>query len=537
LFTVLHRASEAPVDSQLTAETLPWRPDFSRRALINAIPLALVCLLPIILYLPFLSAPFERDEGTYATVAQGILDGQVPYRDLFDNKPPLVYGWYALSFLLFGEGVEAPRIVAALMLSVTTLALFAQARLMFSRGLAYIAAAFFSISTGVPFLALHANTEAYMLLPLVTSVVAFTVGMSSNRLPWFLAAGLLGALAIGTKQVAVWNFAALAIVALIWRWRSGAEGFERLTPLASLLAGAFLGLAIIAIPFMMMGALDELVYANVSYNWLYASFLSWGERLVDFGSGTTYVFLAAAPLLAGAVFGLLTLLRRRKRASDYLIIGWAVASAIGVASGGRFFPHYFLHLAPALALLTAVTLYDVLGGARRLPLAPPALLFGGLLVMVSVTTNAVMYLAPEPAERRVADTVFYQKEWEEASKALGLYIQERTSPGETIFNFGREPQIYFYADRRPAAQFFYDWAYQYDETTLHKTVDVLRLKRPAYIIDSVKPPLFPAGPRPAALKALLDADYEYVGSLYFADIYKLKKDSLWQPSEFKPFMP
>jgi hypothetical protein len=35
-------------------------------------------LLPILLYLPFAGAPFERDEGVYATIAQGVLDGRVP---------------------------------------------------------------------------------------------------------------------------------------------------------------------------------------------------------------------------------------------------------------------------------------------------------------------------------------------------------------------------------------------------------------------------------------------------------------------------
>jgi 4-amino-4-deoxy-L-arabinose transferase-like glycosyltransferase len=524
------------MDPSVTVDTVRWRPDFSRRALINALPLAALCLLPVLLYFPFIGTPFERDEGTYATVAQGLLDGQVPYRDLFDNKPPLVYGWYALSFLLFGEGVEGPRIVAALMLSVTTLAVFAQARLMFSRGAAYAAAAFFAVSTGVPFLALHANTEAYMLLPLVTSVVCFTVGMSSNRLAWFAAAGILGALAIGTKQVAVWNLTALAIVALVWRWRSEATGLARVAPLGSLMGGTLAGMAIISGPFLFMGAFDDLLYANISYNWLYVGFVTWGERLVDFGSGTAYVSFAAAPLLAGALFGGLKLLRRSKRASDYLIIGWAVASAIGVASGGRFFPHYFLHLAPAMALLAGVMLYDSFAGKGPVLSLKPALVFGILLLFVSVATNGVMYLAPKPAEKRVAETVYYQKEWEEASRELGVYLRERTSPDETIFNFGREPQIYFYADRRPAAPYFYDWAYKYDATTFEKTIEVLRLERPAYIIDSVQPPLFPPGPRPQALKQLLDEDYEYIGSLYFAHLYKLKKDSIW-PSEFQTFMP
>src|SRR3990170_8712352 len=127
----------------------------SRRSVLDAVPLILVCLLPIVLYLPFLGAPFERDEGVYATIAQGLLDGQVPYRDLFDNKPPLVYLWYALSFLLFGESVVAPRIVAAVFLSFTTLSLFSQVRMVFPRGVAYAAAALFALSTGLPWVALN----------------------------------------------------------------------------------------------------------------------------------------------------------------------------------------------------------------------------------------------------------------------------------------------------------------------------------------------------------------------------------------------
>ncbi len=524
------------MDSDAAAISLPWRPDFSRRSLINALPLVAICLLPILIYLPFAGSPFERDEGTYATIAQGVLHGQVPYRDLFDNKPPLVYGWYALSFLLFGEHTAAPRIVASLLLSVTTLALFAQARLLFPRGVAYLAATLFAVSTGVPFLALHANTEAYLLLPLVTSVASFTVGMNSRRLPWFVLAGVLGALAIATKQVAVWNLVALAVVAIVWRWRTADDTRERLGPFLALVAGAIGAMGVIAIPFLATGALDDLVYANVSYNWLYIGFLTWGERILNLGSGMAFVFLAVAPLLVAACFGLITVLRRGKRAADYLIVGWAVASAIGVASGGRFFPHYFLHLVPAMALLAAIVIYERFARPGMQLRSRPAIMFGLLLVAVALTTNAVLYVAPRGAEKQLAENVYYQKEWEQSSQALGLYIKERTDPEDTIFNFGREPQIYFYADRRPAVQYFYDWAYQYDERTLVQTVDTLRLKRPAYILDSTLPPLFPAGQRPEALRKLLDDDYEYVGRLYFADLYRLKEDSEW-PSEFQSLVP
>jgi 4-amino-4-deoxy-L-arabinose transferase-like glycosyltransferase len=271
--------------------------DDPRSAFLNALPLIAICLLPVLLYLPSMASPFERDEGVYATVAQGLLKGQMPYRDLFDNKPPLVYGWYALSFLLFGEHVVAPRMLAAMLLSLTTLSLFSQARMIFPRGVAYVASGLFGLSTGLPFVALHANTEAYMLLPLVTSLVAFTIGVRRGGMRWFVLSGALCGVAMMTKQVAFWNLAALVMVAPALRWKAGGFSLQTFRPSACLVAGAAVAIGLVAVPFAITGSLDELFYANVSYNWLYVGVLSYSERLADFASGTAYVSAVAAPLV------------------------------------------------------------------------------------------------------------------------------------------------------------------------------------------------------------------------------------------------
>src|SRR5207247_9342237 len=110
---------------------LAWRPNLGRRALLDNLPLVVLCLIPILLYLPVMVSPLERDEGVYATIAQRLLRGDVPYRDLFDNKPPIVYGWYAFSFLVFGEGVAATRIVTAPTRAFTPLAPFVRRPMLF----------------------------------------------------------------------------------------------------------------------------------------------------------------------------------------------------------------------------------------------------------------------------------------------------------------------------------------------------------------------------------------------------------------------
>ena len=65
--------------------------------------LILILAMQIFLRLPFLAEPLERDEGSYAYIAQRLLVGEVPYRDYFDHKPPAIYFIYAGIFKLLGD--------------------------------------------------------------------------------------------------------------------------------------------------------------------------------------------------------------------------------------------------------------------------------------------------------------------------------------------------------------------------------------------------------------------------------------------------
>lgn len=513
-----------PEPARAVIARLP-RPLFAgNRPTAELVFLLVLAAIPVLIYLPFSGTPFERDEGVYATIAQGLLRGEMPYRDLFDNKPPLVYLWYAISFSLFGESVYAPRIVAAASLGVTAVLLYHQARLALPQGAAYAAAILFAISTGLPWVALHANTEAYMLLPLMGSLLAFTHGMKEEKLKWFLIAGLLAGLAMMTKQVAMWNLLALAMVALIWHRRTAENSWQAIAPTFWMFAGALISLSIVALPFALTGSLDDFLYANLSYNWVYVNFLSWAERFANLGYGMLFFCAIAAPFVAGALAGLVIVWRKRAVATDYVLILWAIASAIGVASGGRFFPHYFLQLMPSLAVLTGVVVYDRFVNGKQHVLSRPAWMVAIFLIVVSVGTTAVLYISPGEAEHRVVERVAVQKEWEASSDNLGNYIQARSNPDDLIFNYGRESQLYFYADRAPAVPYFYDWVLEYDEDSLGTIITDLNASKPAYIVDSLQAPLFDDwyAAHPPALRQFLQDNYNYMGRVYFADVYMLR---------------
>ncbi|MEO8456835.1 MAG: glycosyltransferase family 39 protein [Chloroflexota bacterium] len=497
-----------------------------RRQLLEAGFLALLLLIPILLYLPFMHAPFERDEGTYATIAQGLLHGKLPYRDLFDNKPPLIYGWYAISFLLFGETVSAPRLLASACLSLTGVALYQQVRLVLPKRVAVLSALLFAISTGLPMVALNANTEAYMLLPLVSSLMFFTFGLQRGGSRWFFLSGLAAGLAIMTKQVAVFNLLALAAVSLVWYRRHATTQLQAISPACWMLGGAAVSSALVALPFALSGALSDFVYATLSYNWAYISFLTLAQRLENMGYGVLFFCLIAAPFVAGALGGIWVVWQKRASATaaDYALVLWAVASAIGVASGGRFFPHYFLQLMPALAVLTAIVIYDrVLDGKYR-ALGKPFWAGALALVVISIGTASIMVALPGRAEEQVASNVYTQKQWEQYSEELGEYIQAQTGPNDVIFNYGLEPQVYFYANRQPAIPYFNDWVLKYDAVPMQDIINDLDGTQPAYIIDSIQAPLFDnfGAAHPPMWRDFMAAHYDYVGRVQFADVYRLK---------------
>jgi 4-amino-4-deoxy-L-arabinose transferase-like glycosyltransferase len=485
-----------------------------------------ICLVPLVLHGIFLNAPFERDEGVYATIAQGLLDGKLPYRDLFDHKPPLVYFWYAVGFTFFGEDVASPRILSALSLSLTTAALLAQALLVFPRRMAYTGALLFAFSTGIPHVALHANTQPFMMLPLAGSLLFFTIGIRSGNRWWLLAAGAAGTIAIMSKQPAVWNLAALMVMAFWWRWGEK-SGPSALAAPAVVLGGAVLMAGLLLLPFVATRTTDDFFYANVAYNFRYVDdVLTAEERL--FLVKRAFVFLlffitAAAPLVFGSIAGLLAALNERKSFWLYLLLAWTAGSALGVAMGTRFYPHYFLQLLPAMAFLTALAVHVRLrdAGLRKMHPALPAAAIA--LVLISTITVLLLYIDPRGTYRQFSHLVYYQAVWEADSRVVGAWIAERTDEDERIFSYGREAQIYFYADRLPAVRFFTDWAYLYDPGTLGETIEDLRREPPRYIIDTVLPPLFEETDRAPEMERLLADKYRYVGRVKFADIYELRE--------------
>src|SRR4029450_4289588 len=141
---------------------------------------------------PFLDVPLlDLDEAAHVVGSWELLRGGRLYTDFADNKPPLLYVYYALAQMPFGRGLPAVRLFTALLvLPLTALALSA----FFRHDRRGLAAGLLYLIYGAAFLAhdMHAaHAEIVFLLPAAWAVVLVRDDEDGARLRGLFAARLL----------------------------------------------------------------------------------------------------------------------------------------------------------------------------------------------------------------------------------------------------------------------------------------------------------------------------------------------------------
>jgi len=449
--------------------------------------LALAALLFVALRVPFLSVPLERDEGEYAYIAQRMLEGDVPYRDAFDQKPPGIFALYLAAFALFGQSVEAIHGFMYLWTLGTLAALHALVSgTAGALAAAFAALAFAVLSIDPRLVATAANTEIFLLLPLVASTALLQRGLERDRAPLWLACGALAAAACWIKPVAAANALFLVLFAAGTAFAGGSGGrAARAARRVAWLAG---GAAAVSLPVLLALArvdalsafMDAVVWHNLSYGRNVS--LEKGIRYASAALGDQAPSLAACWALALLGLALPGALPRR---SHWLLGGFALGSAAGVSWGLYFRPHYFVLLLPALCALAGVGAAAL---ARPLAAAPPAARWAGMAALAAlvavpppVANRSLLRASPSQISREIYGVNPFVE-----SARIAEYLRRTSEPDESIYIVGSEPQILFHAGRRSATRYiiFYPLTGPYPDA-LERQRELMReieVARPRYVV-------------------------------------------------------
>ncbi len=301
-------------------------------------------LLAFLIRFPFFFRDYiDRDESTFILMGQSWVNGHLPYTELWDLKPPLVFLFFAGMIYLFGKSFIAIRLVGVLVVAITAFCTYLIGKQMHSRPLGFWAAL-----SVVSLLSLFGSLQGVMSehLSMLYFMPGLTLLIRKRDYRTILGAGLLMGLAVMTKI----NLAyAVALLALFLLYEEYATKQYTKGILKALLFGSGVLLVVL---------LTWLPYALEGQ-----SVLWWNSVVLaplEYTGTRRYSVIKMAPIVL--ITGFFFFLSARKKWLSFKDPGVQLLSlaVIGVVlsfiKGGRVNGHYLIQFHPAFLVLFAMVL-------------------------------------------------------------------------------------------------------------------------------------------------------------------------------------
>jgi 4-amino-4-deoxy-L-arabinose transferase-like glycosyltransferase len=417
-----------------------------RAAWLVLVGVAFLTRLPALIYSHAID-----DENMYAAVGVELVHGGLPYVSAIERKPPLLLWIYGATLQVVGDyNWQGLHVAATLWLIASMFGLYRVGRALWDDAAGLIAAFLYAVfMPWGTFKNLAWNGEMLMNLPIVLALMVL-VRKGSQSQPSVVAslgAGALIGIATLLKQPAAISIAALALYVAVLRYAALQPGPESRIKAAvlALLSTVWLGLGFVSVLGAMAFVLAQLGILPEALYWsVFDHDVPHGPLDVVFWKRAlpaTLGFAAAcAPLLWGSY-------RAAARGGEYfserraelsMLLCLLGVSVLGAAASGRFYPHYYLQLLPALCLLcapVAARLYHARAtpeGQRRWRMAT-AYVAVNALVFVALHTNTAV------RGRGLGETA--------------TYVREHCGAEDRMFVWGQSPEMYVDGRCRPASRY------------------------------------------------------------------------------------
>lgn len=377
---------------------------------------AVFSILVAVLRLPSLFHQlFDPDEAAISAQAIGLVRGGTMYVDAIDRKPPLPPFIYAASHWLTGDtDLRLLHIVAGILLVGAAVAIAREARRLSNDAAMWWGGALMATAAlaMLPVDGQSANYAHFALAPGAVAMVAARRGTDRSA----LLAGF--ALALATLCRQTWAIGVIPAAVAIMRFGD----WRRHLPLA--FVGGIIPIAGVAL----VVPWDEFVYWTFSSN---GSFVLGGA---DIGHIALRGFLMSLLFIAGHTIVLWFAgagLRRRSREHIDVLL-WLATGMVAVVAGYRFWGHYWFQTLPPLALLAAIELGERDNATQR----RAAQIVAATAILAFALAWAPDMIRPMPDRN-----------------PLAAEVESRSDRDDTVLLWGNFAEIYWAADRAPAAGF------------------------------------------------------------------------------------
>ncbi len=399
----------------------------------------------------------SRDSGVFFYVGWRMLKGDVPYRDVWDHKPPLIYFVDALGLALSPNSLWGVWFLQFIFIFLTLFLIFRSLENIL--GFAAAVSGTIMLTSGLLTVIDRGNvTEGYALLFQAFCFWLFIKSWKQDfpvRDSFWI--GLCGGLAFNFKQTTIGILLTYGLVLLVVRF------WHRKLPLGdllSLLAGWLLPTLLLAAYLASQNALSDFWKQAFLYNIAYIGKHEGVRRLIPvFIKGFFLLrngwvlYFAVAGWLAGLGYAWFTRKDLLTPAHSLILIALVnlPLEVILITVAGRSIIHYYLTILPVMAILAGALTYTVPFLLGRIPGLESRHIQkwipGILLALVSIGQISQVQYYPQ----YIRDTS------RNGSASVIDYVAKNTQADDKVLIIGAESAINFLTRRESPTRYVYQY--------------------------------------------------------------------------------
>lgn len=467
-----------------------------------------ILALVLILRIPTFFEPYYYgDEMIYLTMGQGVREGITLYKDIHDNKPPLLY----LAAAAAGNLFWFKAILAFWMLATTAFFYKLSVRLFEKNKRAQIISTLvFALLTTLPTLEGNTvNAELFMIGP---SIIAFLLlldeKITNKKILW---AGFLFGIATLFKVPAAFD---LPVIIAFWLITLGFASWRKILRRSFLLFSGFIfPIALTMVWYALSGAGGQYISAAFLQNVGYLSSFRPEDVQKSFLVRNAPLLLRALVVLVGS--GVLWIFRKKLSKKFLLASIWLLFSLFAVTLSERPYPHYLVQSAAPMAVLLAMFFAEK-SREQALTVIPLALAlfipFYYKFYDYSVITYYQRFV--NFATQRISKETYFSGFAESVGRnyMIAEFLAESSKPDEKVFMWDPDsPTVYALSRRFPPIKYVVPYHIN-DFSSREETVKQIGANPPKFVILTSKNP-YPE------LMPIIEKKYLLITQIGDADIW------------------
>ncbi|HCR71131.1 MAG TPA: hypothetical protein DIW23_06780 [Anaerolineae bacterium] len=425
-----------------------------------------------------------RDSGVFLYIGWRILNGELPYADIWDHKPPVIFYINALGLAIANHSRWGVWLIEFIALFIAAYIGYQLIKKNFGLIPAIISSLLWLLSL-VPLLQGGNFTTEYTLpLQFFALWIASKINEPEIRRIDYIILGITGALAFFTKQTAIGVWLGVFIYLLLVRVLSKRIKFLFKEANWIFIGGASVTLVIVGF-FWIQNTFPEFWSAAFTYNFAY-SIRSDGDfisRLEAIQKGLRPLTQANLLQLAalGYFFALLQIVRKKIETQYSALLGASLLilpiELFLIAIPDKTFPHYFMTLLPVLCILSAWFIFNVVKIVSQINISQ-LWQYVSVIVLMGIISYNFYYIYLD-------QTYIYRKLRDDTGIK---YIILETGEDDTVLIWGAEASVNFFTKRKSPTRFVYQYPlhqnnYVTEEMILEFLDDIIK-NQPKLVINA-----------------------------------------------------